>query len=69
MRVQYYTESSDGRLKVLTSVGAVALITARGVRIRILMSSQGDHDVAYCRSSRTISSNLTRLRPLTCHSR
>ncbi len=43
------------------------LITARGVRIRILKSSQGDQDVAYRRSSRTISSNLTRLRPLTCH--
>src|SRR6266478_4204946 len=41
--------------------------TARGVRIRILTSSQGDHVLAYFKSRRTMSSNFTRLRPFTCH--
>src|SRR4030095_13674489 len=40
--------------------------TARGVASRILMSVQAELFFAYLRSSRTISSDVVRLRPLTC---
>src|SRR5579863_4921930 len=43
------------------------LITAAGVISRIFRSSQSDHEVAYLKSSRTISSNFTVLRLVTCH--
>ena len=42
--------------------------TAPGVRTRIFMSSHSDHVMAYCKSSRTMSSNVVLLRPVTCHS-
>src|SRR5215469_17592342 len=42
--------------------------TALGVCAKILMSSHNDQPRAYRRSRRTISSNPTLLRPLTCHS-
>src|ERR1700676_835983 len=44
------------------------LITAIGVISSIFKSSQSDQVVAYLRSNRTISSNFTWLRPITCHS-
>src|SRR5262245_48811306 len=42
--------------------------TAAGVRKRMSRSVHSDRVRAYWRSSRTISSNVVRLRPLTCHS-
>src|SRR3989441_2689849 len=43
-------------------------MTAAGVARRILMSVQSERVLAYRRSSRTISSNVVRLRPDTCQS-
>src|SRR5580692_254990 len=42
--------------------------TATGVRSRIFRSIHGDQVLAYRKSRRTMSSNLIRLRPFTCHS-
>src|SRR5580692_7234470 len=42
--------------------------TARGVCSRIFTSSIGDHRREYCKSRRTISSNVVLLRPWTCQS-
>src|SRR5918993_1187918 len=42
--------------------------TARGVATRILMSVQSERVRTYLKSRRTMSSNVVRLLPLTCHS-
>src|SRR3954463_8741196 len=43
-------------------------MTALGVASRILISAHNEIERAYRRSRRTISSNVVRLRPVTCHS-
>ena len=55
------------RNRLLGLTCAVGIQHRRGVLKRILMSSHTDHDLAYSRSRRTISSNGTLLRPPTCH--